>query len=447
MATTSVNDSLEGRTLVEVELRLPNNKVIPFGQVNVTHVKSVITESIKKPSTHELVVQAPTVDYVDNLIRAAQSTGTPKLRYRIGVGLPGRTAYLPWQDQIITDLGAVLNGIGKGAGHFCRMQISDYLFTASRKTKVTSRRGKISAIVARIAQENGVSNTVIEETSGEGLWIQSFVNDTDFIQSRMLPRAVSAKGRGNYNFYVQDNTLHFHTPDYQAALKELVYYQDNSISLTQIDESQLMLRQGASGARLIVYDPYTGQMREVASDPTKVLRLGNVAHPLSNITGADLNVPYHLSTNAPAEAENIAQSLYDSAHSQTLGLKLEVTRSIFLRVGDILRVIISPTSDRSTVWSGIYLVTDSCTVIESGVMVSSFMVKRGEFQTSSLAPTSYQVLGDTVIISDQAAPGQPLNLKTAQSSTLAHGAGTSNFTSVFVETQNRSAAPSPSKTY
>lgn len=432
---------------MELELRLPNSKIIPFSKVNIVHDRTILTETLKAPSTHEVWVQAPTTDYVDNLIRFAQSQGTPKIRYRIGVGLPGQMAYLPWQDAIITDLSAAIDGIGKSTGHFVRLTLSDYLFTMTRRTKVVTRKGKISAIVAQIAKENGITNTVIEETTGEGMWVQSFVDDFDFLLNRMVPRAINSKGRGNYGLYVQDNTLHFHSPDYQANLKELVYYQVNNIGLTQLDESQHMLEYGASGVRVVVYDPYTSQIREVASDATKALKLGNVMHQLVNVKGADLNVPFHLSTNAPQEAENMAQAMYENARSQILGIKVDVARSIFLRVGDIVRIIISPSSDKATVWSGTYLVTNACYTIESGAMMSSFVVKRGEFQTNSTTPQSIAVLGSTVIISDQEAPGQALNLKTTQSSGLTHGAGQSAFTSVFTQTQNANTLPSPLKNY
>lgn len=444
MALTAANTNLEGRSVVELELRLPNNKIIPFSSVNILHVQSDITESIKSSTVHQAVVRSPTTDYIDQVIRFAQSQGTPRIRYRIGTGKPGQTAYLPWQESLLADFGAAIEGLGKTAGHYIRMDLSDSLFTFSRQTKCAARRGKISDIVQTIAQENGISDVVIEPTVGDGLWIQSFVDDVDFIRKRMVPRAINDKGRGNYNFYVQDNVLHFHSPDYQAALKELVYYQTNNISLTQLDSSQSYLEAGASGVRVIVYDPYTGQAKEVASDPNKALRFGNVMHQLLNVTGAELNYGFTLSTNSPQEADNLAQSIYENARSQILGLKLDIVRSIFLRVGDLIRITISPNSGKNTVWSGVYLVTDANYHIESGTMLSSFVVKRGEFQTNNLAPTTIDVLGDNLVINDQQAPGQPVNLKTAQSSTLTHGAGQAGFTSIFVQTQDPNTQPNPS---
>jgi hypothetical protein len=443
VAITAANAILEGRATVQVELELPNNKFLPFNDISVVHVVSTIHESIRGISSHELVVRAPTTDYVDSIIRFVQSLGSPRVRYRLGVGLPGVKSSLPWQEHIITDFSAVLEGVGSTAGHFIRFFLKDILFTMSRTTRVAAHRGKISDIVKQIAAKNSITDTVIEPTTGEGLWIQNFVDDEDFVRKRMVQRAINDKGRGNYNFYVQDNVLHFHSPDYQAQLKQLVYYQTGNIKLTQLDESQNMLEFGASSVRVVVYDPYTATAAEVSSDPQKALRLGNIITPLTNVPGADLNYSFHLSTNTVQEAQNIAQAVYESARMQTLGLKIEIAKSIFLRVGDLVQVVISPSASKNSVWSGVYLVTDAVYRIESGVLISVFVIKRGEFQTNSLTPTSVTVLGQNLVISDQQAPGQPLNLKVAESSVLAHGAGNAGYTSIFVDTQDTDTAPNP----
>lgn len=447
MPVQAANASVEGDVSVEVELKLPNNKFIPIADINITYVSSSITENVKGISSHELTLRAPTTDYVDTVIRALQSLGTPTVRYRIGTGLPGQMVFLPWQDQIVTNLTAVLEGVGETAGHFVRMEMKDTLFTMSRATKTTSHRGKVSDIVQAIATANGFSNTVIEPTVGDGLWIQSFVDDENFVRQRMVHRAVNAKGRGCYNFYVQDNALHFHSPDYQAQLKQLVYYEANNIGLSQLDESQHMLEFGASGVRLIAFDPYSGQMGEVLSDPTKALRLGNVITPLTNVQGADLNYPFHISTNSIQEAQNIAQTVYENARMQTLGLKLSIARSIFLRVGDLVQIAISPSGGKNSVWSGVYYVSRSSYRIEGGVMVSAYVIQRGEYQTSNQTPTSVTLLGNNLVVSDQQAPGQPLNVKVAESSVLAHGAGRASYTSIYVDTQNASTAPNPNPAF
>ncbi len=447
MSITAANASLEGRATVQVELKLPNNKFLPFNDISVVHVSSTIVETVKGISSHQLVVRAPTTDYVDSIIRFVQSQGSPRIRYRIGVGLPGQMTFLPWQEYIIENFSAAIEGVGPTAGHFIRFSLKDILFTISRSTKVAARRGAVSSIVQQIATDNSLSDTVIEPTVGDGLWIQSFVDDEDFIRQRMIKRAINSKGRGCYNFYVQDNVLHFHSPDYQAPLKELVYYQANNIGLTQLDETQPMLEFGASNVRLVTFDPYTATLAEISSDPTKALRLGNVITALTNVPGADLNYPFHISTNTAQEAQNIAQSVYENARMQTLGLKLDIARSIFLRVGDLVQVTISPSGSKNSVWSGVYFVTDAVYQIESGAMVSVFVVKRGEFQTSNQSPTSVTLLGENLVINDQQALGQPLNLKLAESSQLTHGAGQSAATAVFVSTQDPDTAPNPNPNF
>lgn len=447
MATTAANANTDGCTTVQVELGVPNSSFLPLDQINTTHVSSSIVESVKGISTHQLVLRSPTTDYVDTILRAVQSQGTPMVRYRIGVGVSGQTVFLPWQQQVITDITATIEGMGTTAGHFVRMSLKDILFTISRSTKVAAWRGTVSDIVEQIAVNNDISDTVVEPTVGEGLWIQSYVDDEDFIRKRMLHRAINAKGRGCYSFYVQDNVLHFHSPDYQAQLKQLVYYQANNLLLQQLDESQNMLEFGASGVRVIVYDPYTGMMGESVSDPAKALRLGNVITPLSQVEGADLHYPFHLSTNTVQEAQNIAQTVYENSRLQTLGLRLDIARSIFLRVGDMVQVVITPSGSKNSVWSGTYFVTNASYQVENGSMVSVFVVKRGEYQTDNLTPTTLTVLGENLVVNNQQAPGQPLNLQSTQSSTLTHGSGQSSYTSIYVTTQDPNTAPNPSPNF
>lgn len=447
MADTSANINLEGNAVVEVELLMPNNKIIAFNEINTTHVRSKISESIKGINEHELVVRSPTTDFIDSLVRFDQSQGTPLLRFRLGVGTPGKMTYLPWHTHIIVDFNAAIEGVGKTAGHFCRITTRSKLFTMSRQTKVKARSGYISDIVQEIATENGFTDMVIEPTLSQGTWIQNFIDDYDFVRSRMVPRAVNAKGRGSYSFYTQDGVLHFHSPDYQAALKTYDYFSPNDISLCQMDDSQRQIEAGASGVRVVNYNPLTGQTAEIASDVAKALRFGNTVNLLSNLTGTELNISHHQSASSPNDPQNMAQSTYENAHSQALGVRLELNRNILIRVGDILNLTISPSGGKASPWSGTYLVTNSYWGVDSGALVSAFVIKRGEFQTSNLANSTASVFGENVIESEQQAPGQPLNLKSTQSSPLTHGAGQSSDTSVFATTQSPNAAPNPTPNY
>lgn len=427
-----LNPSVEGPSHVELELRLPNSKIIPLDKINIVHVTSTIKESLFSSSEHVFTIKSPTMDFVDNLLRYAFAEGTPKLRYRLGIGVPGNTFYLPWQEHIITSYGASLEGIGLSTGHYTQITTNDHLFTMSRVNKVATRRGKISDIVATMAQQQGLTHTVIEPTQGEALYIQSYMDDVDFIRQRLIPRAVNAKGRGNYHLCLQDNVLHFHSPDYQATIKELLYYQGSSMSLTQLDHSEHHLEMGASGASVIGYDPYTGEIKEVPSDPTQALRLGNTTHNLFRLKGTQANILYHLSANPPQEIDFMAQNTYEAAHSMMLGLNLEMTQTLFLRVGDILKILISPSNQKNSIWSGTYLVTSSVHDLDRGALKSSFVVRRGEFQTAHSTPSSFYFDRQNVVRDEITAPGQDLNVKETQSSSLTKGAGKSVGASVFV---------------
>jgi hypothetical protein len=71
------------------------------------------------------------------------------------------------------------------------LRTSDALYMLREiQTKTVARRGRISDIVNQIASENGIQDTVVEQTSGDQfLLIQSFMSDHQFIEQRCLPRA------------------------------------------------------------------------------------------------------------------------------------------------------------------------------------------------------------------------------------------------------------------
>ena len=433
--------------MVDAELLLPNTRTMPFAQIGTVHVSSTIAETIARHNTHELIFQTQSTNFVNSLIRYAQSQGTPQLRFRLGLILEGQATYLPWQQHIITDFNAAVTGSGALAAHLCRLGTTDSTFLMERATRVVSRSGLISDIVAEIGRTNGYSNLAIEPTVGQGLWIQSFIDDYDFVRNRLMPRAINAQGEGNYHFYDQDGTLHFHSPSYLATVKPLDYYGVAAESLTQVDTSQQLIEIGASGVRAVIYDPLTGQTAELASDPTKVLRLGNTTTQLTSLSGTELSLPYHLSYNTQQEAQNLAQSGYENAHAQTLELRLNLPRSIYLRAGDMLNINITPSADNTSVWSGTYLVISGTYAVRGGALTSAFTLRRGEYQTSSLQPTSAQLLSDNAVDNSDNAPGQPLNLKSTQSSPLTHGAGQISSTSVFAATQDANTAPNPAPAY
>ena len=75
-----------------------------------------------------------------------------------------------------------------------------------------------------------------------------------------------------------------------------------------------------------------------------------------------------------------------------------------------------------------------------------FFVQRGEYQTANERPQAINVMGEELVLDEQAALGQPVNIKSAQSSPLTTGAGDKVYNSLFVDTRNPNTLPSPSPT-
>jgi hypothetical protein len=60
-----------------------------------------------------------------------------------------------------------------------------------------------------------------------------------------------------------------HSPDYQTSVKELQYFQQPAGQLIQLDRSQQLWKEGVSGTHLVVYDPLTGETKDILNDPNK----------------------------------------------------------------------------------------------------------------------------------------------------------------------------------
>ena len=323
------------------------------------------------------VERSRVVDYVNKFIRKASFSGVPQLRFRFGLGQPGSITWQPWQLHRITSPAAVPEGIGKTAGHFLELTTEDGLYALGLSTKITARRGTISSIVQQIATENQILDVVIEPTTGEFLMIQASQEDSHFIRQRLIRRAANSRGRGNYLFYMRDGVLHFHTPDYQGQAYELQYYRANGASITQNDNSQMMIEHGSAGVRMITYNPLTGEVKEIDSAPDRALRFGNVIPDYSAIPQVQLNVPYHHSANGVEEAVNIAQNTYENARMQCFKLSMELDKIIF-HAGDIVRVVLAPAADKTTPWSGLWFVAEASHNIVKNAIRSTYVMQRGE---------------------------------------------------------------------
>jgi len=421
-----VVDNLDGSALVEFELPLTNQPPLPLGNL-VVFQKARLLETVTGETRYEYTITTQHPDVVNRLIKSVMSTGNPRWRARVGYGTPKKAIWLPWQDHYIVDYAADVRAVGKQAGHAMNLVTSDAFFAAARANKTIIRKGLISSMVKQIAAENQL-DFVVEETKSDFFFIQSYIDDIAFIKGRLLNRAVNAKGRGNYLFYMRDNVLHFHTPDYQTEVKEWHYYASPHSVLTQKDNSQVLWDDGCSGVRLIAYDPYTGDTKEVVNQPDQTLRLADSIYQLGNVVGGQLNIQYHLSANRPEEATNIALNVYSRARQQTFELIGTFSKTVNIRVGDIIKLVITPDQDSSP-WSGFYVVSRLVYEIENGAVVGTFLFTRGEIakDTSNVVAQ----VANRQLVPETEAPGQNLNVQETQASARTKGAGKQTSTTVF----------------
>ena len=433
----TVLDTSNGLAFAEFELVSPQQKPVKLNEL-VAFESSELTETTLGIGvySHRFTTQQP--DLVDKTLKAVMATGTPRIRFRIGYGTPDSISWQPWQDNLITFYSGLLIGAGDRVGHSLEIHTANLLYTASRANKTIVRKGTISGIVGRIAQENGFQ-AIIEATQGEFTYIQSFQDDVDFISSRLLPRAVSTKGRGGYMFFMQDNILHFHSLDYQAEIKDLFYFETPYLRLAQVDSSQQLWDEGVSGTRLVVYDPYTAEAREIASQPDKAIRLANGIYNLASVLSGERNIFYTLSQNRPEEAVALAQNAYEIARLRTFELVATFTRLTNLRVSDLIRLVIAPTPEKSSSWSGYYLLTKSVVTIDKSAITTTCQFNRGEItQSDSKTVTDVNNQQDTTA----QAPGVDINIRETQDSSQTKGVGKQTSTKVFVTVVDANNAPS-----
>lgn len=419
MAETSAN--YPGQAVVQFELVYPGSAPVHFDNTIVTHLSSLMHETVDGMSSYEHSFSSISVDYVDKLLKRSMSTGYPAIRCRLGFGTPDKMLWLPWQNHLISDYGAANAGLGNQAGHEFVIKSVDSLMFLNYGSRISAHRGSISAMVSSICSGFGLEQTVIEPTHGQAIYVQNLVTDYNFIRSKLQPRARNERNRGDYLFYARDNVVHFHSPDYQAQLAEIVYYQDEHMGLRIVDRSQSLLPAGNAGTDLIVSNPYTAQPKEISHKPDQALKMAPSVYGISDIPRVSRNIVYHAGANGEEEAVNLAQSIYERQRRRTFAVSLTMAKTIGIRAGDFIRLIISPSESKVSPWSGLWLVSEANHKIDRGAISTDFILERGEIQPERL--NFAESSDDGRIISELEAPGQDVNLNELSSSRLTKGGG------------------------
>lgn len=415
-----------------------DGKPAEFEQSVVAHEYSLIDESVFHLGTCTHRFTSNRQSFVDSVMRQAMTRTTPTLRFRVGITSASGAHWRPWSEHLITSYVASPVGAGNDIGYRFQIQTVDLPTAWNRASKTVCRKGKISSIVAEIAAENGVNNTVIEETATEGVYHQSFEGDAEFIMHRLIRRAVNKKGLANYLFYWQDGALHFHTPDFQAQVYHVDYYVVGGELLVAADHSQKLYEAGISGVHMVRYDPYTGDAREITSDRAQALRYAPVAYPWNLPQGA-YNLPYHSGANGDKECFAIAQSVYDLTRIGAFQTTFTLRKLSNLRPGSMVELNTSASPQASSFSSGLYLITASTMELSPGKAACNFILQRGETSRMPEAATTVRNVNENKLTSVLEAPGQPVSLAVVNSSSIREGVGkqTSDKTFAVVSDANR----------
>jgi hypothetical protein len=445
VAIENITTPVDGQAHVDYELILPTGPIQLVSSI-VRLIGATYTETVYGYSRANIAIQTATADYVDRVLKSLELSGTPMLRFRIGLGVPDRILWIPWQLHYVRDYRGEFVGVGPISGHRLNLSTEDSLALVDRANRTSAHRGKISDIVQRLADRNGLNNTVIEPTNAQGLWIQSYTGDFEFVRKRLIRIARNTKNHGNYLLFSRDNVLHFHTVDYQADVKELNYYNASSDKLHLLSLPQDKIDMGSAGVRLIGHDPYTGQSRELNSDPSTALRYANWISNIGSVNGAQRNFTFHLSENRGVEALNLTQNTYEAARQECYELSLRTTKTRMLRAGDILNLELEPKSGQASAWTGLWLVAKASHSITKGEINSVYVLQRGELMALKGVSSALIDQGINIVPDTQNAPGTPVNLQQTQVSQLTAGAGKTVNYGVFSQVQDPQKALVPETT-
>lgn len=432
--------TLEGPVISQFELVRPDKSPITLPTDEILHLGSTVRESTTQASEQEHRFQLSETTFADTLLRQALASPSPILRYRFGVRAAQSIKWMPWQPYLIRAHTLSPSGVGSASGYLLVVQTANEEFALDRQSKTAAHRGKISAIVRSIAERNQIRAVVVEDTSTEGVYYQTFQGDGEFIRNRLLSRAVNAKGVGGYLFFFQDGVLHFHTPSYQAGAFSYNYYAKGGASLTAVDQGQRLFPLGVAGVSIVRYDPYTGDSRQIASNPDLCLKYTESLYPLASVPGGALNVAYHTGANGDREAIAMAQSIYSVARVNAFHVKIVFRQFTGLRPGHILELIASPGENSAAPYSGRYLVTESNTIVDTSAFVVAYTLQRGETERLSGFVDADGAEGEA-FVSEFAAPGQTIGDGETVSSTLARGSGKQTSDRVFTTVSDANSGP------
>jgi hypothetical protein len=240
---------------------------------------------------------------------------------------------------------------------------------------------KISDMVRRIASDNKVEARV-EETEGLYTILQIWLSDMQFIKQCLIPRAMSANGRADYDIYF-DHTgiLHFHTPEYSNHIfRRYIYGEDSHIHELKISfQGELTNALGGLSCKAFGYDPlekksleFTATLdntteKELLGDRTFLTETKNTGRYFHQTQSENLNA---------TKVE--AKSQWYRAQRSRYHASMICRGDPLLEAGKVISLLISTSPGGCHALSGRYLVQEVRHLITaSGYINKIFMVRNG----------------------------------------------------------------------
>lgn len=382
--------------------------------------RGTISEPIGSWKTATLRVQASNRELYETRLKP-KLLGDRLVRFRLGINQGNSTIWRAWETHYLLNVSLVAASVNASqSGYLCELTLVDRLYTLDLEIHLRALQGIVSQLVQQMAVDNKFAGTAIESTRDKFSFIQSYQTDWDILSDRLLLSATNAKGLGNYQLFVNDDKLHFHTPGWAGSgTKQLIYNvpQTGASRLTLFDQGGVSLQDGAGGIRTVGYTPLTGESPSNQTTPDNALKFAQTL-PALNVTRTHLR---HTGQNQLALTLAESQNRYEAARISVFKLNFRLPNQPFLRPGDIVRLQLGNPEDA---WSGLYHLTRSALAVRNGRMMGLYELSRGEMSSTQQNFSSLQAIDpNTVISQPNAAPGVAYNEAEAASLGLTRGSG------------------------
>jgi hypothetical protein len=346
---------------------------------DVINEETQITSTINGISTSTHLFKSKS-EKLAELLKFAGNRYHTKVNFRVGINTSNTITWDDWHRHFLEKYGIQYLSGGSNSGYQIVLSTQNAPSLFNKITKFAAHKGKISAIIKTIADNYGL-DSVIEETEGDFILYQSNQTDADFIETRLLPRAVNKKGHAGYVFFINDNILHFHSPFYQNKILEFDYPSANISDLQLVYKAETGLLWGKT--TIFSHDPYTGQSNAISSSYDSYVRLSDYSVARKDLNFSSSNLGYHLSTNNPEEVTALAQADLQKRHLKLYKLIAFVDHRLKIKPGDLIKLNIQNSSGTDSGYGGLYLVSGVSLSIENTLIKSAVILNRGEYLTQT----------------------------------------------------------------